>query len=87
MVALKEKYGNLADMPEELREEILRESRGVMPWNAALTFNFRAACFWLFCLCDVPALNFVWEIVGMGLLWAYTRHRHESFCKRIAERL
>ena len=83
MKVLKEKYGSVSEIPEELREEILQESRGVMPWNAALTFNFRAAMFWLFCLCDIPAMNFVWEIVGMGLLWAYTRHRHEAFCKRI----
>jgi hypothetical protein len=87
MAVLKEKYGSASDIPEELREEILKESRGVLPWNGALTFNFRSAMFWLFCLCDIPVMNFVWEIIGMGLLWAYTRHRHEAFCKRIADRL
>ncbi len=87
MAAIKEKYGSASNIPASLREEILQHSRGVMPFNGALTFNFRTAFFWLFCLCDIPAMNFVWEIVGMGLLWAYTRHRHEAFCKDIADRL
>lgn len=87
MKVLREKYGSVADLPDDLRNEILSELRGIMPWNAALTFNFRAAMFWLFCLSDVPALTFLWEIVGMGLLWAYIRHRHETFCKMIADRL
>ncbi len=87
MAAIKEKYGSASNIPASLREEILQHSRGVMPFNGALTFNFRTAFFWFFCLCDIPAMNFVWEIVGMGLLWAYTRHRHEAFCKDIADRL
>ena len=45
MAVLKEKYGSASDIPEELREEILKESRGVLPWNGALTFNFRSAMF------------------------------------------
>jgi hypothetical protein len=32
-------------------------------------------------------MYFVWEIVGMGLLYTYVRYRHESFCKRIADKL
>jgi len=87
MKTLKEKYGDVSDIPMKVREEILYHSRKVMPWNAALTFNFRTAFFWMFCLCDIPAWNFVWEILGMGMLWAYTRYRHESFCKKIADSL
>ena len=87
MKTLKEKYGDVSEIPMNVREEILYHSRKVMPWNAALTFNFRTAFFWMFCLCDIPAWNFVWEILGMGMLWAYTRYRHESFCKKIADSL
>jgi len=52
-----------------------------------LTFNFRSAFLFLFCLLDVPAMNFVWEIVGMGILYLYVNKRHEAFCKRIANKL
>lgn len=87
MAKLKAKYGDVSCIPADLREEIHQESLAIMPWNGLLTFNFRTAMFWVFCLCDIPAMNFVWELVGMGLLWAYIRHRHESFCKRIADKL
>jgi hypothetical protein len=39
----------------------------------------------VFCLLDIPVMNFVWEIVGMGLLYLYINHRHEAFCKKIAD--
>ena len=87
MAVLKEKYGSASDIPSELREEILKESRGVLPWNGALTFNFRSAWLFLFCLLDVPAIYFVFEIVGMGLLAWYVNHRHETFCKAIRKRM
>ncbi len=83
----KEKYGSLSDIPDDLHEELHKESLALMPWNGLLTFNFRTAFFFLFCLLDVPVLNFVWEIVGMGLLTSYIIHRHETFCKRIAAKL
>ena len=84
---LREKYGSTDNIPAEVREEIHRESLGVMPWNGMLTFNFRSFWLFLFCLLDVPALNFVWEVIGMGLLFWYVNHRHETFCRRIAESL
>jgi len=83
----KEKYGSLSNVPDAIHEELHRESLALITWNGLLTFNFRTAFFFMFCLLDVPALNFIWEIVGMGLLTAYINHRHESFCKRIASKL
>jgi hypothetical protein len=32
-------------------------------------------------------MNFVWEIIGMGLLCWYVNHRHETFCRQIADQL
>ena len=87
LAKLREKFGSTDNIPADVREEIHRESLGVMPWNGMLTFNFRSFWLFLFCLLDVPALNFIWEAVGMGLLFWYVNHRHETFCRRIAEKL
>ena len=82
-----QKYGGIGKIPTDIREEFHKESLALIKWNGLLTFNFRAAFFFMFCLLDVPALNFEWEIVGMGLLTAYVQHRHEAFCKRLAAKL
>ena len=87
MSTLREKYGSAGNMPDEIREELHRESKGVMPWNAMLTFNFRSGMFFLFCLIDLPVCNFLFEIVCMGLLTYYINRRHEAFCKRVAAKV
>lgn len=87
MAKLREKYGDAGNMPAEIREELHRESYAIMPYNAMLTFNFRSGMFFLFCLLDIPAGNFLFEIVGMGLLMYYINHRHEAFCRRVCDKL
>ncbi|MDO4172289.1 MAG: CDP-alcohol phosphatidyltransferase family protein [Prevotellaceae bacterium] len=85
MAKIRQKYGSADNMPEEIRSEFHRHSKAIMGWNAMLTFNFRAGMFFIFCLADIPAMNFVFEIVAMSLLTVYINHRHERFCKRIAD--
>ena len=87
LACLRQKFGTTDNIPAEVRQEFLRQSRPVIFWNGLLTFNFRSFWLFLFCLLDVPVMNFVWEIVAMGLLAWYVNHRHESFCKRIADKL
>ena len=87
MALLKEKYGSADNMPEEVREEFHRHSLSLMKWNGLLTFNFRETWFFLFCLLDVPAMTYLYEIIGMGLLTSYVNHRHESFSRQIADKL
>ena len=87
LAVLREKYGSLDQIPEDVRKEFHDQSLPVIKWNGLLTFNFREFWLFLFCLLDVPAALFVWEIVGMGLLYCYVNHRHEAFCKKIADRL
>ena len=84
---LREQYGNAGNMPTEIRQELLRESRRIMPWNAMLTFNFRSAVFFLFCLVDLPVGNFLFEIFALGLLTYCINRHHEACCRRIMERL
>ena len=84
---LREKYGSAGNMPEEIRQELLRESRRIMPWNAMLTFNFRSGMFFLFCLIDLPVGNFLFEIIGLGLLTYCINRHHEACCRRVIEKL
>ena len=87
MQKIREKFGSTDNMPESVRQEFHDASLPVIFWNGLLTFNFRSFWLFLFCLLDVPVMNFVWEIVAMGLLAWYVNHRHESFCKRIVDKL
>ncbi len=83
MATINKHYGGADKMPEALREEFHRQSLALMPWNGLLTFNFRSAFFFLFCLIDFPVGNFLFEIIGMSLLTAYINHRHEKFSHQI----
>ena len=87
MALIKEKYGDVAHMPANLRREFHDESLALMKWNGLLTFNFRSAIFFLACLLDVPVMNFLFEIVAMSLLAWYINHRHESFSRAVAQKL
>lgn len=87
MAKLREKYGSTDNIPQEVRDEIRRNSLPLMKWNGLLTFNFREFWLFLFCLIDIPVGNFLWEIIGMGILFWYVNHRHETFCKKIAQSL
>ena len=87
LAALREKYGSTDNIPQSFRDEFRQKSLPVIKWNGLLTFNFRSAWLFLFCLLDVPAMNFVFEIVAMGVLAWYVNHRHETFCRQLREKL
>ena len=87
LAALRKKYGSLDNIPADIRKEFHDYSLPVIKWNGLLTFNFREFWLFLFCLLDVPAALFVWEIMGMGLLCLYVNKRHEAFCKKMADKL
>ena len=85
MQKLREKFGASENIPENVRKEFHDQSLPVIFWNGLLTFNFRSFWLFVFCLLDIPIMNFVWEIVGMGLLYLYINRRHEAFYKKIAD--
>ena len=85
MSRLRERYGSADMMPETVRSEFHRQSLALMKWNGLLTFNFRSAFFFLFCLLDIPAMNFLFEIIAMSLLTMFINRRHENFSRRIAD--
>ena len=85
MRVLLQKYGSASNIPDNIRQEYLGYSRPVAALNCLLTFDFRTLMFAVFCLSDIPACYFLFEIVVMGLLAKYINWRHASFCKRIAK--
>ena len=87
MKLLKQKYGGVDQMPEAAHKEFHDKSLALMLWNGLLTFNFRSFWLFLFCLMDIPAMNFLWEIIVMGLLTKYVNYRHEAFSKEVADKL
>jgi hypothetical protein len=87
MALLRERFGSADNIPASVREDFRRRSLPVIFWNGLLTFNFRESWLFLFCLLDVPVMHFVFEIVVMGLLYRYVNHRHESFCRDMADSL
>ena len=58
-----------------------------MLFNFMLVFNFRTLFLIIFCLLDIPVLYFLFEIIIISLIEWYAIHRHEAFCKRIAQSL
>ncbi len=87
MTRLREKYGSTDNVPDEVRKEIHDFSLPLMKWNGLLTFNFREFWFFLFCLIDLPAGHFLFEGIVMTLMMWAIIHRHETNCKRIAQKL
>ena len=87
MKLMKEKYGTVDQMPETLRREFHNQSLSLIKINGLLTFNFRTAWFFLFCLLDVPVMNFLFEILCMSLLAWYVNHRYEMLSRRIAQKM
>ena len=88
MGRLREKYGpHASDIPADFRESFRQKSLPVIFWNGLLTFNFRSFWLFLFCLIDLPAMYFLFEIFAMGLLAWYVNHRHEAFCRHFADSL
>jgi hypothetical protein len=87
MALLREKYGSPDNMPEAARNEFHTQSLALMKWNGLLTFNFRTAFMFLFCLIDFPVGNFLFEFIAMSLLAMYINRRHEAFCASLMHKL
>lgn len=87
LARLREKYGSTDNIPPTVREEFRQKSLPVIFWNGLLTFNFRESWLFLFCLLDIPCCHFLFEIIVMGLLYKYVNHRHENFCREMADKL
>ncbi|MBQ2510970.1 MAG: CDP-alcohol phosphatidyltransferase family protein [Bacteroidales bacterium] len=84
MAKLKEKYGNAEQAPQDVKDRIHAFSLSNMRYVFTLIFNFRTIFLMLFCVLDLPAEYFLFEIIVITLLESYTIRRHEAFCRQCA---
>lgn len=82
---LTEKYGDIANVPEALKERFLAGSRPLMKYTNVLTFNVRAICIYVTCLLDCPWVYLLIEITVMTALYIYMHKKHEDLCRKIYE--
>ena len=87
MAVLKKKFGASDQIPRDVRAQLHAYSKPLVKCVGLIVFNFRSAFLFLFCLLDVPVMNFLWEIIGLGLIAWWINHRHEAFCKKMVEKL
>ncbi len=71
---------------ENIRRDYLTGSRRYIQLTNVLTFNARAYLFFACVLLNVPALYFLLEAVGFGLLKAYTCRRYEELSQALMEK-
>ncbi len=77
---LTDRYGDLDNIPDDLRKEFLNASRPLMKYTNILTFNVRAICIYVTCLLNIPWGYFLIEIIPLTCLYVYMHRRHEHIC-------
>lgn len=83
--AVQTRYGT--EIPASLRNEFRKGSLPLMKYTNILTFNSRAIT-----LCVAMLINQLWiyiffEMVVLMALFFYTKHRHETLCKRLTQKI
>jgi len=87
MAAIEERYGGAANLPKELRDELLDGSRPLMKYTNILTFNTRAICIYVTCLLNCPWVYMLIEITVLNIMYIYMHKKHESLCARITNKI
>lgn len=87
MRLLRERYGATENIPQTFRDRFRTQSLPLMKWTNILTFNTRAIVLYASCLLDIPWFYFFFEIVIMGCLCQYMRHKHEAMCRQLCDEL
>lgn len=83
MNAVRQRYGDVSRMPQELRGRFLDGSRPLMKYTNILTFNVRAICLYVTCIAGCPWLYMLFEIVVMTMIYVYMHKRHEQLCAEL----
>lgn len=84
--AVRERYPNAADIPEELRDDFRRGSLPLMKWTNVLTFNWRAIFCYIACLTNLPWLYPVIEILLFTFIYVNMHRGHEKHCRAMTEK-
>ena len=84
---IRENFGSVEEVPEEIRQDFLKGSRPLMPYTNILTFNSRAITIYITCLLGIPWLYPIVEITVGECLYIYMHRQHEKLCKSIREEI
>ena len=82
---LTERYGSMANVPQEFRDEFLRQSRPLMKYTNFISYNWRAIVLYIGCLTSMPWMCPVFELTILMAAALYLRHRHETLCRTLKE--
>lgn len=83
---LHDKYGTVDNIPQDIRDEIRRNSLPLMKYTNILTHNCRAIMLFIGCLANIPWIYPLFEITVMFGIYTYMHRTHESFCKKLAKK-
>ena len=75
------------DIPADLRERFLQQSRPLMKYTNILTFDTRVAVLFISLLVGQPWIYPVFECTVLEALRFYTIRRHETFCRTFEQEL
>lgn len=87
MAGLREKYGTIDNVPQELRDEFRTGSLPLMPYTNILSFNVRAICLYATCLLGCPWVYFIFEIIVLNIIYIYMHKTHETLCMRLTDKI
>ena len=87
MEGVKEHYGGVENMPQELKQQFIKGSRPLMKYTNILTFNVRAITIYITCLLNCPWVYFLVEIIILNILYIYMHKKHEALCAEITKQL
>ena len=87
MEVIKERYGSVENMPQELKEQFIKGSRPLMKYTNILTFNVRAITLYVTCLLNCPWVYLLVEILILSIIYIYMHKKHESLCAEITNQI
>lgn len=87
MEGVKERYGGVENMPQELKQQFIKGSRPLMKYTNILTFNVRAITIYITCLLNCPWVYLLVEIIILNILYIYMHKKHEALCAEITKQL
>jgi len=87
MEGVKERYGAVENMPQELKQQFIKGSRPLMKYTNILTFNVRAITIYITCLLNCPWVYLLVEIIILNILYIYMHKKHEALCAEITKQL
>ena len=75
------RYGSMANIPQDVREDFCRQSLPLMKYTNFLTHNWRAFVLFFSCLINRPWIYLMFEVTVMYAVVVYMHKRHEGICR------